>query len=446
MALLLLAWLVLFAFLLLLILQDRRRCGALTLSYFLSLSLIHVPGALVYLHPSAGYAETLRGMQLTVLGLAMFVAGVAFAQLHRYRAHAVQPDLAPLDAGWMSAIARKFSAIGIFVFFIAVPLAAEVPSSTAVLSPLVGLIVIGIWLWLCAAIVRGDRRKQVLILALLPLLPLSTLATIGFVSFSTQWVITVLAFFFVMSRRRLWMIVLMPFAFYLALSVFVAYLGERNSIRDLIWYEEADLSARMERIGDIFTHFELLDLDNPKHAEALDARLNQNALVGAAAFNLDGGSVDFAYGATVPWWAVIPRAIWPEKPEIGGGRSIVSDFTGLYFPEGTSVGAGQVLEFYVNFGTIGVVIGFFVWGFALITFDRRIMHAMAKADMPLLLRYSMVGLTLVNPGGNLLEIIIAAIGAYISSPMILYVDRKLRSLPLARFVPGFPSGRGTRAP
>jgi len=58
-----------------------------------------------------------------------------------------------------------------------------------------------------------------------------------------------------------------------------------------------------------------------------------------------------------------------------------------------------------------------------------VVRAMTEADMASLLRYSMVGLTLVNPGGNLLEILIAAIGAYVATPMILYLDRKLRRHP-----------------
>ena len=32
-------------------------------------------------------------------------------------------------------------------------------------------------------------------------------------------------------------------------------------------------------------------------------------------------------------------------------------FTGFIFPVATSVGTGQVLEFYMNFGTIGVIGG-----------------------------------------------------------------------------------------
>ena len=48
--------------------------------------------------------------------------------------------------------------------------------------------------------------------------------------------------------------------------------------------------------------------------------------------------------------------------QAGGGGTIVQDFTGIEFADGTSVGAGQVLEFYVNFGTWGVIGGFLLFG------------------------------------------------------------------------------------
>ncbi len=47
----------------------------------------------------------------------------------------------------------------------------------------------------------------------------------------------------------------------------------------------------------------------------------------------------------------IPRALWPNKPVVGGSGDLVSTYTGIRFADGTSVGIGQVLESFVNFGT-----------------------------------------------------------------------------------------------
>jgi hypothetical protein len=430
MALLLVVWVALFIAVLGLIARDKHRSGALTLSYFVSVSLIHIPGALTYVSSPVGAEDTVLGLQVTLVGLGMFVAGIAAAQLRGRRLERGVDD-APLDPAWLNDMGRKFFVIGVLAFFVLIPIIATIPSITAVASSLAGLVVIGIWLWLSAAIIEHNRRRLIIILAVLPVLPFATLSSIGFVSFSTQWIVTVLSFLFMMVRRKLVLLALLPGALYVALSMFVAYIGERDAIRDAVWYEEADLATRVERIGDIFVNFEWLDIGDPKHANALEGRLNQNWLVGAAVSNLQNGSVKYAYGGTLPLWALVPRAIWPDKPEVGGGRDVVSDYTGFVFPEATSVGAGQVLEFYVNFGIYGVMVGFFGWGFMLMRLDRSIMRAMADADMSKLLRRSMIGLTLLQPGGNLLEILVSAVGAAVATPAIMYLDRRLRALPLA---------------
>ena len=92
----------------------------------------------------------------------------------------------------------------------------------------------------------------------------------------------------------------------------------------------------------------------------------------------EDGWAAFAYGATVPPWALIPRAVWPDKPDVAGSGDIVSEFTGIRFAEGTSVGVGQVMEFYVNFGIPGVLIGFFGLGYLLMWLDQGIMRSLLR--------------------------------------------------------------------
>src|SRR5436190_1191586 len=71
------------------------RGGALALAYFLSLSLIHVPGVLPYLGSDwglAGLDETELGLEMTILGTAAFVAGAVLARwLDRQSAAAKAP-------------------------------------------------------------------------------------------------------------------------------------------------------------------------------------------------------------------------------------------------------------------------------------------------------------------------------------------------------------------
>jgi hypothetical protein len=213
-------------------------------------------------------------------------------------------------------------------------------------------------------------------------------------------------------------------------------MGERQGIRDVIWQQQASYSDRLERMEGIVTNFQLLDLGDARHRDALASRLNQNFVVGTGVMRYERGLVDLAYGSTIGLWILIPRAIWPDKPDVGGGGSVVTDFTGILFAEGTSVGAGQVLEFYFNFGMTGVIVGFLAFGMLLMRIDRSIMRAFAAGDLRGIVLFGMPGLVLVQPGGNLTEIIVGAAGALISArlillfPSLLGIAQPVKSAPL----------------
>ena len=425
--LLLLVWIGLAGGLIFFILKDPREGGALTLAYFLSLSLIHVPGVLPHLDEAlADSLDTVVGFQITLAGLAAYLGGAAVGRLIKIKGRLESAHRRGVDARWLYAISRRFLLVGSGIFFVVLPLAAIVQSLTAVLSALAGLMVLGIWLRLYGAAITGDRPQMTATLALLPLLPLATLATGGFLGFGVLWVLSALCFLFIVTRQRMLFVVLSPIVIYIGLSIFVTYMGERNAIRETVWHERADTGDRLERIGSIVTNFRLLDLDDPAHTGALDVRLNQNSLAGKAVARLEGGQVDFAYGGTVPLWSLIPRAVWPDKPQVGGGGTLVSDFTGVNFAEGTSVGAGQVLEFYANFGWLGVLLGFLGLGFLLMWLDRGIMRAIAAGDMRGVVFRGLPGLILLQPGGNLLEIVVGAVSALVAAYVLVRLDARLR--------------------
>ena len=152
---------------------------------------------------------------------------------------------------------------------------------------------------------------------------------------------------------------------------------------------------------------------------ALDERLNQNYLVGVGVMRHREGAAELLYGATVPVWAFIPRAIWPDKPSVGGGGDLVSQFTGIIFAEGTSVGAGQVLEFYMNFGMAGVLAGFAVLGFILMRLDQGVMRALAMGNIHGMVQRALPGLALLQPLGSLLEMLVAVVSAIIVSQLLI---------------------------
>jgi hypothetical protein len=395
--------------------------GALTLAYFIGLSLIHVPGVLPFLGSESGLGDrevTQIGFEMTILGIAAFVSGAILARgIERRRAIAMSaPPRRRMRV--FERLGRRALAIGVVGYFVLVPLAARVQSLTSVVSTLGTLMILGFWLVLYGAAVAGDRRRTLTTLALLPLLPLATLVMGGFLGYGIYWVLSVVAFLFVTTRRRIWFYIGAPVGVLLGLSLFVTYMGQRAGIRELVWEEHSGMLDRLDRVSAIVTEFQLLDLASPAQVTTLDDRLNQNALVGAAVIYHEDGFAPLAYGGTIPPWALIPRAAWPDKPETGGGGNIVSDFTGIRFAEGTSVGAGQVLEFYVNFGTPGLLAGFVLLGYFLMRLDCGIMRALAADDTRGFLLRAMPGLMLLQPGGNLLEILVACVAAYVAAHLL----------------------------
>jgi hypothetical protein len=235
-----------------------------------------------------------------------------------------------------------------------------------------------------------------------------------------------MSFLFALSTRRLQYYCLMPVVVIVGMSVFVNYMASRDDFRRLVWYQNSGLGDRFERIQNVFANFEWLDLSNLRHRSAIDLRLNQNVLVGAAIARLELGQRQYAYGATLSDIAIsmIPRALWPDKPAVGGGGDVVTKYTGIRFARGTSVGAGQVFEFYVNFGTLGVVGGFFLFGCVICYMDLLMIRSLQRDDQRRFLFYSMIGLSLLQPGGNLVEIAVSAAGAAAGAYILNYfLDR-----------------------
>jgi hypothetical protein len=59
-----------------------------------------------------------------------------------------------------------------------------------------------------------------------------------------------------------------------------------------------------------------------------------------------------------------------------------------------------------------------VLGYVLMSLDIGIMRALAKGDMRKVLLCAMPGLTLLQPGGNLTEVIVATAGAIVTSRLL----------------------------
>jgi hypothetical protein len=205
---------------------------------------------------------------------------------------------------------------------------------------------------------------------------------------------------------------------------------DRPAIRGVVW-GEGSYEERVDRLSQTIGDFEFLDLQNQDHLIHIDQRLNQNYLVGAAVQYLDWTKLgEFQHGQTI-WHAVIalvPRAIWPDKPVVAGSMNLVADHTGLAFADTTSIGVGHVLEFYLNFGTLGVMVGFFVLGTVVGVVDRRAAFYLTRDDWLGFTRWFLPGLSLLNVGGSLVELTSSAGAAVLIAWFVQWIFARPSSL------------------
>jgi hypothetical protein len=416
--------------------------GALLLCYFLTLSLIHVPGAINYLGDApelSGRMETLLGFRATLVGLAALLVG---AGLHLWlSARSRRNTRRETDPAQVLRIGRLCLAWGLIVYFVAIPLAGYIPSATAVVSPLGGLIIIAIWLFLQDAVRRRDGPRTTSILAATPLLPISTLMFGGFAGYGVAWMVSIFSYLYSLSRRRVVFVLVFPLAAWLGLSVGAAYFAQRDTIREAVW-GLASLSVRVESILAIGQTFKLYDLNDVEQVRAIDGRLNQNFLVGAAILQHEELGGELLDGESLQLWLLVPRAIWPDKPAVAGSGDIVTRMTGISFAAGTSVGAGQPLEFYANFGWVGLVVGFILLGITIAHHDNGLRLSIQRGDLRSTLKFGLPGLVLMQPGGSISEILVGFVSAVMMSRVITVGMRQ--SEKLFRSSRRKPVGSGSR--
>jgi len=284
--------------------------------------------------------------------------------------------------------------------------------------------VVGLALCCWRAWRENSVRKLLAWLAISLVLPFTTLITAGFLGYGAVAVLIILIFVSSLVRSPVKAILAGALVVYLGLSVYVSYMRDRDEIRATVWGEQS-FEDRFDRISKTATTLEWFDPGDFKHLQRIDGRLNQNFLVGAAVYQL-GQTQNFARGETL--WdallALIPRAIWPEKPITAGSGNLVSRYTGIDFAEGTSVGVGQVMEFYLNFGTPGVVIGFIVMGVFVTAFDWQAAERLARNDLYGFVLWFLPGIAFLQVGGQLVEITASAAASLV---VALFVNRVLES-------------------
>lgn len=212
---------------------------------------------------------------------------------------------------------------------------------------------------------------------------------------------------FCIAMKRYWAFLLACIvAALIGISVFVSYFEIRNDLREAAW-QGAPIAERAEQAFRIVEGLSIVDSTNELGVRSLDKRLNQNYFIGVASERLERGQIDYLWGRSV--WegviALIPRAIWPDKPVFGGSGSIVRDMTGLELESrSTAWGVGSIMEFYVNFGRSGMALCLVAFGFLLGWLDSMAARRLAERDFGNAMIYGLPALALIQPLGSLVEL------------------------------------------
>lgn len=421
---------------LLLMLRRAKLSLGLPVAYLFALHLIHVPGAVAHLFDDTrfliGLESTAIGIRLTAIASVAFVAGVWIARTLRVRL----PEKTPADrrSFW------TFAVLGGWGFTYGLSSLRQIPTLGAGVDKAGGIWMLGVMLGLRDAVRRRNRAHMALWLAALAVFPLVTLMFSGFLSYGSTAVIVVLASLTITARSIARVFLTTAVAVVLGVSLFVTYFQNRTELRETVWGGAA-LEDRVDVSAGLVTNFQLFDFSNREHLLALDMRLNQNYFAGRAAARLKNGEVEYLRGASIVEGvlALVPRALWPGKPIYAGSPKIVGEMTGLTLSQTTSFGVGNVMEFHINFGIPGVLLGFAVLGFGLAWLDRRAAICDASGNVGRTVVFFLPAVALIQPNGSFIELIGGAGAAFFAAKGWEWVwaqrSRKLSRAPAFHHAP-----------
>lgn len=395
--------------------NQKRPSAGLPLIYLLTLSMLHWFGALIYTFPwytpntvlnsAASMTNVITGFNESVYGVIGFGIGSTILapwvlqelKPSWLRESPCQPDL---------KLPKTYIFLGLFFGIVLAPIFAKIPSFSALTISGVSLLIVGLCLACWKSWRMGETRAFFSWLMVACSMPLITVLTLGFIGYGAVASLVVLIFVFNFYRPR-WKVILTGLlAIVLGLSVFVTYARDRDEIRATVWGGQS-APTRLERLWQTVTSFEFFDPFKQEHLDAIDIRLNQNYLVGQAVNHISAGFADYASGTTLEQAviAAVPRILWIDKPVQAGSPDLVSRYTGIEFATGTSVGIGQVMEFYINFGSTGVFLGFIVYGIILRVIDISAGKKLINGNWVGFTSWFLPGLGLIQPGGSLVEVV-----------------------------------------
>jgi hypothetical protein len=391
--------------------------AGLALCHWFNQAINHFLGEF-FINQNSGFTNSDRnagqiGYQISAWGICgLLVAFVAIFFLDIYNG---KQKTAPSLRNASINIGSNALIYGFLCYFFLSGLLSFIPSITSVLSGGLSMAAAGMaWMFV---VVYNNKGPLISLLfsSLMFLFPAFTLVLNGFMGFGISAIFGVAGVVMVTFKPR-WIIALIaPVLLFIGLSLYPSYMLARNDIRSKVW-GGAEFGERFDAtVGGISENWQWFDPNDEKQMELLNGRLNQNVLVGYAHDYLSAGKATYADGETIldGMLALIPRIIWVDKPISAGSNGLVTRFTGINFATGTSVGIGNIMELYVNFGIVGVFTGYFFIGFALYFLDSKCGQAISSLNPKLFFLCLVPGQALMNAIGSFVEWGPALVGSVI---------------------------------
>jgi hypothetical protein len=409
---------------LLALLYLLRRDGVslgLPLAYMGALLLIHMPGAFANLfsaQPTNSALLVREGIRLTAMGAVSFVVGVWIAHYRR----SSKPQSASAAAEHERAAFRVFCLFAGWLFVYGLAWTEKIPSVGAAVNKGGAIWSLGVLLGMAAALRARNWRNLALWLAALSVYPALSLLVDGFLSYGSTAVIIAGAVLAVCARRYWRAAAGIAIAAFIGITVFVNYFEHRDQIRSKVW-GGASIDQRIDIVASTAKDFHWFNANNPADSASLDERLNQNYFVGLSVSRLRNGDVGYLKGRSV--WeglvSLVPRIVWPNKPVFGGSPKIVAEMTGLHLSTTTSWGVGNVMEFYCNFGVVGLVLGFLGLGWLIAWLDIEATLSERRGDFGRALLFFLPAVALIQPNGSIVELSSGAAAALIGAHLWRHV-------------------------
>lgn len=247
----------------------------------------------------------------------------------------------------------------------------------------------------------SSGRSVAVWMAVASLIPLYYLAFFGFVSYGFMFAVTMASFWLARTRKssamyKLRLTLLILATVWLLLTFFVAWFSFRDQVRLVVWEGAGGSlwSILMRAIAET-------DLFSPWNYDSLDViniRLNLNLFIGRMIDRHQSLPELQEWGATliILPLVIVPRFIWPGKPE-RGGNDFMEEHTGMLFADAATFGTGTVFELFINFGYVGVFLGFCVLGWIIRRIDIRATYHLANGDIFKFAQFFVVGIVALDP-------------------------------------------------